>query len=124
MVEVMFALSVVNITMFCLAIIGSINTLRYVKLAHKVPLLKVLLTAFLSFTIVMSGWFVGLQSSWLLQDYNNLIGNAPAFHWLIYDYAKAVHTLAAVAAIYVYLRWSSCGQACNSKYRRRRRTDP
>lgn len=121
--DVIFTLSIINITMFAFAIIGCVDTFRYINLAHKAPLLKNLLSTFLITTLLMSGWFIKIQIVWLIEDHNTAVGDFSAWSWLVYDYAKAFHTLASVAAVYVYLRWNRKGAETHTTYQNRR-SDP
>lgn len=114
-------LSIVNLSMFALAVVGSLNTFRFIKSAHRCALLRYSITVFLTATILMSLWFIAAQARWLIMDHNSAVGDYASMMWLVYDYEKAVHTLAAIAMVYVYLRWTGSGS--DKPYFRRRRTD-
>lgn len=117
-------LSIINISMFILGMIGCLNTMRYVEHSHKAPYLKAAIVIFLMFTFIMSLWFVVAQGKWLLNDHNSVVGDTAAMLWLVYDYAKAVHTLAAIAMVYIYLCWVGKSELLHETHRlRRRRTD-
>ena len=118
---IFIVLSIINLTMFALATIGAANTLRYVKYAHQHATLRHAIVIFLVFTILMSVWFIVAQAKWLIMDHNSAVGEYASMLWLIYDYAKAVHTLSAVAMVYIYLRWT--GSNVDKPYFRRRRSD-
>ena len=124
MANVAVTLSIVNISMFLLAMLGCVNTLRYVEESHKAPYLKSAIVVFLVSTFLMSLWFAVAQGMWLLEDHNSLVGDTAAMLWLVYDYAKAVHTLAAIAMVYIYLRWVGKAELYHKTNNlRRRRTD-
>ena len=98
------ALSCVNIAMFVCAAIGACITMRSVKFAPSL-LIRNTSIVFLIATVIMSTWFIIAQTKWIIFDHNTAVGDASAVAWLLYDYAKAIHTLAAIGILYSYLGW-------------------
>jgi hypothetical protein len=109
-----------SLSIYVLIMIFSIDTLRYLRRAHKIERLKIYLTAFLITAFLKSLWFLFLQIDWVATDKNDLIGMAIGLAWLQFDYFNGLTTLCFVMSIRVYLRWQHSIEDIPS---RRRRSD-
>lgn len=91
----------------------AIVTMFSIKGCDNAPHLKECLFALLAAVAFKSMWFVGLQIDWVVNNYDDTVGQASSFAWMMFDYWNAFINLVFVVSVRVYLKWrKDCYKNC------------
>jgi len=85
--------------------------------------LYVPVAAFLIALLCQAGSFLVLQSHWITEDFNSVVGEEVSLGWMLFDYFNAVAMLSFVIGLRTYLGWKTPGKSCDGKLQYRRRAD-
>lgn len=117
MTNVQYTLHIVNFLLFGIALYIHARGYVEVRECRAAMVVKRLGKNVMIAGASVSSLFLLLQADWVINQYNEAVGDSTSWAWLLFDYALSVYLLVMGTLVRVFVKWR--GNFSNAGQRRR-----